>query len=174
MTWWYVVRASGIVAYALLTATVVGGLLLSTRVLHRRPPSAWLLDWHRFVGGLAVAVTVLHIVAVWVDDYIDFTVLELVVPFVSPWRPTALAFGIVGLYLLLAIELTSLVRRRMPPRWWRRVHHLSLPALAATTVHLVMAGEDGDEPPLLFAVGAGAGITLALATVWLAQLASGA
>jgi DMSO/TMAO reductase YedYZ heme-binding membrane subunit len=173
MTWWYVVRASGLVAYAVLSATVVGGLLLSTRVLHRRPPPAWLLDWHRFAGGLAAAATVLHIVAVWSDDYIDFTVLDLLVPFVSPWRPTALAFGIVGLYLLLVIELTSLARRRMPPPWWRRLHHLSLPALAASTVHLLMSGEDADEPPVLLAVGAGAGIAVVLATLWLLQLVSG-
>ncbi len=173
MTWWYVVRASGLVAYALLTATVVGGLLLSTRVLQRRPPPAWLLDWHRFVGGLAAAGTVLHVAAVWIDDYIDFAVLDLLVPLVSPWRPTALAFGIVGLYLLLVIELTSLARRRMPPHWWRRVHHLSLPALTASTVHLLMAGEDADEPAVLLAIGGGAGITVALAALWLLQLGSG-
>lgn len=172
MTWWYVVRASGLVAYALLTATVVGGLLLSTRVLQRRPTPAWLLDWHRFVGGLAVVATVLHVVAVWFDDYIDFGVVDLLVPFVSPWRPTALAFGIVGLYLMLAIELTSLARRRMSLRWWRRVHRLALPAFAVSTVHLLMAGEDADEPLVLLAVGGGVGVTLVLAALWLVQLRS--
>jgi DMSO/TMAO reductase YedYZ heme-binding membrane subunit len=173
MTSWYVVRASGLVAYALLTAAVVGGLLLSTRVLGRGPPAAWLLDWHRFVGGLAATGTVLHLVAVWIDDYIDFAALDLLVPFVSPWRPTALAFGIVGLYLLLVIELTSLARRHMAPQLWRRVHYLSLPALAASTVHLLMAGEDADEPAVLLAVGGGVGITFVLASLWLLQLASG-
>jgi DMSO/TMAO reductase YedYZ heme-binding membrane subunit len=170
MTWWYVVRASGLVAYALLTATVVGGLLLSTRALQRRASPAWLLDWHRFVGGLAVVATLLHVAAVRFDDYIEFAVVDLVVPFASPWRPTSLAFGIVGLYLILAIELTSLARRRMPQHWWRRAHRLALPALAASTVHLLMAGEDADEPAVMLAVGGGIGITLVLAVLWLLQL----
>jgi len=173
MTWWYVVRASGLVAYALLTVAVVSGLLLSTKVLQRRPPQPWLFDWHRFVAGLATACTVLHLAAVWVDDYIDFSVIDLLVPFVSAWRPTALAFGIVGLYLLLAIELTSLARRRMPAQWWRRVHHLSPVALIAATVHLLMAGEDSDEPTVLLAVGGGAGVTAALTTLWLVQMRPG-
>jgi DMSO/TMAO reductase YedYZ heme-binding membrane subunit len=173
MTWWYVVRASGLVAYAMLTATVIGGLLLSTRVLHRSPPPAWLFDWHRFIGGLAAVGTLLHVAAVWVDDYIDFDVLDLLVPFVSPWRPAALALGIVGFYLLLVIELTSLARRRMPLRWWRRAHYLSLPALVASTVHALMAGEDSDDPAVLLAVGVGAGIAVALATLWFIQLGSG-
>lgn len=172
MTWWFVVRASGLVAYALLTAAVVGGLLLSTRALQRRASPAWLLDWHRFVGGLGVVATVLHVAAVWFDDYIEFGVVDLVVPFASPWRPTAIAFGIVGLYLMLAIELTSLVRRRMPQRWWRRIHRLALPSLVLSTVHLLMAGEDADEPAVLLAVGVGVGVTLVLGVLWLAQLRS--
>jgi DMSO/TMAO reductase YedYZ heme-binding membrane subunit len=152
--------------------TVVGGLLLSTRALQNRASPAWLLDWHRFVGGLAVVATLLHVGAVWFDDYIEFTVVDLVVPFVSPWRPTALAFGIVGLYLVLAIELTSLARRVMPQIWWRRAHRLALPALAASTVHLLMAGEDADEPAVLLAAGVVVGVTLVLATLWLIQLGS--
>jgi methionine sulfoxide reductase heme-binding subunit len=75
--------------------------------------------------------------------------------------------------LLLVIEVTSLARRRMPLRWWRRVHYLSLPALVASTVHALMAGEDSDEPAVLLAVGVGAGIAVALATLWFIQLGSG-
>ena len=52
---WYVARAAGIVAWALVSGAVVWGLLLSTRVLRGRPTPRWLLDLHRFLGGLAVA-----------------------------------------------------------------------------------------------------------------------
>jgi DMSO/TMAO reductase YedYZ heme-binding membrane subunit len=162
-----------LVAYALLTVTVVNDLLLSTKVLPRRRSQPWLFDWHRFVGGLAIACTVLHMAAVWIDDYIEFTVLDLLVPFVSPWRPTALAFGIVGLYLLLAVELTSLARRRLPTQLWRRVHYLSPIALVAATGHLLLAGEDADEPTVLLSVGCGVGVTASLTVLWVVQMRPG-
>ena len=51
--WWYLTRASGIVAWLMLTASVIWGIVLSTKAFpeHRRP--AWLLDLHRWLGGLA-------------------------------------------------------------------------------------------------------------------------
>src|SRR5439155_733185 len=52
---WYTARASGIVAWALLSASVLWGLALSTRALGKRPRPNWILDLHRFVGGAAVA-----------------------------------------------------------------------------------------------------------------------
>ena len=51
--WWYVARAGGIVAWALLTASVLWGLILSTKLRPPRVRPAWTLDLHRFLGGLA-------------------------------------------------------------------------------------------------------------------------
>jgi predicted ferric reductase len=143
---WHVARASGLVAWALATATVVWGLSLSSRIAGRRTPRAWLTDLHRFMGGLAVIFTGVHVAALLVDDWIGFTIVDVLVPFASPWRPGAVAWGVVALYLLAAIELTSLLRRRVPLRWWRAVHHASLPMAFAGTVHLLAAGSDAGTP----------------------------
>ena len=153
-TWWFVARATGLVAYLLLSAAVIGGLLLSTRLLGRRPPPDWMLDWHRFVSGLGVAFTVLHLISLLVDDYIEFRVVDLLVPFVSGWRPVAVAWGVLALYLALAVEVTSLLRQRMSVVWWRRVHYLSLPLFVLATVHLLTAGADAGHPVVLLTVGA--------------------
>ncbi|HSK91026.1 MAG TPA: ferric reductase-like transmembrane domain-containing protein [Euzebyales bacterium] len=158
-TWWFVSRASGLVAYALLGAAVIGGLLLSTRLLGRRPAPDWVLDWHRFVGGLAVVFTLLHLAALLADDYIEFRVIDLVVPGIAPWRPVALAWGVIGFYLLLAVQLTSLLRERLPATLWRRVHYLSLPLFALATVHTLTAGTDAAHPLVLVLVG---GVTAAV------------
>jgi hypothetical protein len=67
MSWqlpWFVARAGGIVAWALTAGSVIWGLLLSTRPLGRRPRPAWLFDLHRFLGGLAVIFTAVHVLAV--------------------------------------------------------------------------------------------------------------
>ena len=55
--WWYVARSTGIVAWALVAAAVVWGLLLTTRLVGGRSAPRWLLDLHRFLGGLAVIFT---------------------------------------------------------------------------------------------------------------------
>ena len=41
----------------------------------------------------------------------------------SDWHPGAVAYGIVAFYLLIAVELTSLLRRRIPSSLWRHVHY---------------------------------------------------
>jgi DMSO/TMAO reductase YedYZ heme-binding membrane subunit len=160
-TWWFVARAGGLVAYALLACTVVGGLLLSTHLLGRRPAPDWVLDWHRFVGALTLVFTLVHVLAVLADDYIAFHVIDVLVPGVAPWRPVALAWGVVGLYLLVAVQVTSLVRDRLPRVLWRRIHYLSMPLLLLASIHTLTAGSDVRNPLVAMLVG-GALATTAL------------
>ncbi|HYV60121.1 MAG TPA: ferric reductase-like transmembrane domain-containing protein [Acidimicrobiia bacterium] len=140
--WWYVARASGLVAWILLTFTVVWGILLSTKVLGRRPTPAWLLDLHRFVGGATVVFVGVHLAAIFLDSFVHFDLVALFVPFASAWNPAAVAWGIVALYLLVAVEITSLLRRSLPNRFWRRVHYASFPLFAVATIHGLTAGTD--------------------------------
>ncbi|HTN81467.1 MAG TPA: ferric reductase-like transmembrane domain-containing protein [Acidimicrobiales bacterium] len=151
-TWWFVARASGIVAWALLTTSVLWGLMLSTKVRPPRVRPAWTLDLHRFLGGTAAIFTGLHIGSVFLDSYVHFGPREILVPFASTWKPAAVALGIVSLYLLLAVELTSLAKRRLPHRLWRRVHVLSLPLFFLATLHFVTAGTDAHGMLVLSAV----------------------
>ncbi|MEM9565504.1 MAG: ferric reductase-like transmembrane domain-containing protein [Actinomycetota bacterium] len=161
-TWWFVARSTGLVAYVLLGAAVIGGLLLSTRLLGRRPPPDWTLDWHRFVGALALVFTAVHLLALLADSYVEFGVDDLLIPFVSEWRPVAVGLGVLAFYLVAAVEVTSLLRRRLPMVVWRRVHYLSAPAFALATVHLVLAGEDASDPLVLVAVGVLVGMIVLL------------
>jgi DMSO/TMAO reductase YedYZ heme-binding membrane subunit len=139
---WYVARASGIVAWALILTTIVWGLLLATRVLGRRPTPAWLLSLHRYLGALTVAFVGVHVGAVLLDTYTNFGVTDVLVPFTGSWHPVAVAWGIVGMYLLAAIEITSLLRHRLSNRAWHAVHLLSYFLFATTTVHMLTAGTD--------------------------------
>lgn len=139
--WWYTARAAGIVGWALLTLAVVGGLQLSTRLVHRPAPS-WVLDVHRFVAGLAVAFVGVHVVALALDPFIGYGPADLLVPFVSAYKPAAVALGIVALYLLLAIEITSLLMRRMSRTAWHAVHLTSYVLFVVATVHGLTAGSD--------------------------------
>lgn len=153
--WWYTARASGLVAWALVTTSVILGLWISLRLTRQRPRPAWTLDLHRFVGGLSVAFTGFHLAGLVLDSYVTFGLRDLLVPGASSWRPGAVALGVVGLYLLLSIEVTSLFMRRIPRRWWRAVHMSSYALFVLATAHMFSAGADASNPTLQWA-GVGA------------------
>ena len=150
--WWYVARSCGIVAWLVLGGSMLWGLAVAARLRRRRFTPAWLLDLHRHLGGLAVVFVALHIVGLMGDKYIHFGPAEVFVPLASRWRPGAVAWGVAGLYLLLAVEVTSLLRRSLPRRVWRATHLLSFPLFAASTVHLVQAGTDAGHTAVRLAV----------------------
>ncbi len=143
--WWYIARSSGLVAWVLVTASVLWGLALSTR-LTRRPKPAWVLDLHRFLGGLSVVFVGVHVAGLVADSYTHFGPSDVLVPFASAWHPTAVAGGVVALYLLAAVELTSLAMRYLPRRFWHAVHLTSFGIFGLTTVHALTAGTDTSSP----------------------------
>lgn len=148
---WYVARSAGLVAWALVSASVVWGLLVSTRSLSKRPGRGWVLDLHRFLGALGVVFTAVHVTALVADSYVHFGAADVLVPFASGWRPAAVAYGVVAAYLLVAVEVTSLLQRRLRHRVWRAVHMLSFPLWVLATVHLFAAGADAGSPAVRYA-----------------------
>jgi DMSO/TMAO reductase YedYZ heme-binding membrane subunit len=151
-TWWYLARASGLVAWGLLSASVVWGLLLSTRLTKGRPTPAWILDLHRFLGGSAVIFTALHLAGLVADSYVHFGIADLLVPYASSWQPAAVALGIVALYLLAAVEITSLLMRRLPRKLWHGIHLTSYAVFWLATFHLLLAGTDAANPIIRWTV----------------------
>ena len=158
--WWYANRAAGLVAWALLSASMIVGLLLSSKALGRKVRPNWLTDLHRGLSGLAVAFVGVHVVAAVADSYVHFGPSEILVPFASSWRPVAIAWGVVSTYLLVAVEGSSLLRKHLPKAAWRKIHFLSFPLFVSATVHGVTAGSElGTTAGIAIAVLASAAIT---------------
>jgi ferredoxin-NADP reductase/DMSO/TMAO reductase YedYZ heme-binding membrane subunit len=150
VVWWYVARASGLVAWALLGASVLGGLLLATRLTPERMNS-WIQGLHEFVGALAVVFTAIHLASVLASAQLRIGPLQLLVPFTRPDNPVAQGCAVLALYLLLAVVLTSWVRGLLPWRWWRRLHLLAFPLFGLACAHAVLAGSDITRPSLHWA-----------------------
>src|SRR5260370_2445335 len=132
---WDVARAGGFTAYVLLTLAVVVGLALSTQL---QSPSRWprLLnsELHNFLTLLSAIFTVVHVLAVWLDPFTHFGWSEVFLPFASHYRPVWMAFGIVALYLGVAIGMSTWLRLRIGYTWWRRLHVLTLAIYALVTL----------------------------------------
>lgn len=140
--WWYVIRGSGLAAWSLLAADVLIGLAMSTGwipVRRARPLHTW-------IGGLAVTALGLHLASLAADSFMTFSLTDLLVPFASDWSAGAVAWGVGAMYLLLAVEVSSLLRSRVPTQVWRVVHLGSFLAFWLATMHAVTAGTDLGVP----------------------------
>lgn len=140
--WWYLARSSGIVAWLFLTAAVLWGITLSTNLFANRRRPAWLLDLHRALGAMSLAMVVVHLAALIADSYVEFTILDVIVPFTSDWKPWQVALGVFALWGLVVVEATSLAMKRLPKRLWRGVHLTSYLTFLLTSLHGTFAGTD--------------------------------
>ena len=140
--WWYLARATGIVAWVVMVASVVLGVLLATRVLKPIDRPAWLLAMHRWLAALAVTCTGLHLAALAADSYVHFGWTELFVPGASAWRRTAVALGVVAFWIFVAVQVSSVMMRRLPKRMWRGIHYGSYAMVWLVSLHAGLAGTD--------------------------------
>ena len=140
---WDIARAGGFTAYILLVLSVIVGLALSTKL---QSPSRWprLInsELHNFLTLLSTIFLGVHVLAVWVDPFTHFGWNAVLIPFASYYRPIWMAFGIVALYLGIAIGISTLLRKRIGYIWWRRLHVMTLVIFLLTTVHGLFTGSD--------------------------------
>lgn len=139
---WYLARSSGWVAFVLLAITVVWGVLGVSKIIERRGMPRWLLDVHRHLALLTVVFTGIHIAGLVGDNYMRISWREVLVPMALDYRPGATAFGIVAMYLIVAVQISSWLRGRLPRRLWRGIHLVSYPALWLVGIHGLQAGTD--------------------------------
>ena len=140
--YWYLARGTGAVALVLLTASVVLGILGSVRFVAARWPRFAIDAVHRDVSLLVLVVLVLHIIASVLDGFAPITLLDGVIPFNSPYRPLWLGLGTLSFDLLVAIAVTSIVRRRLGYRAWRAVHWLAYASWPVAVLHGLGTGSD--------------------------------
>jgi DMSO/TMAO reductase YedYZ heme-binding membrane subunit len=152
-TWWYIARSSGLVAWVLLVASLVIGALYSGRMTESRTRRA-LLDIHPWLSGLALGAVALHIVAIVGDSYVQISPAQALVPFASPWRPVAIAWGAIALWLMVFIEVTALARKYMARRTWHAIHLASYALAVLATIHGITAGTDTAAAPVRWAMAA--------------------
>jgi len=145
-TTWYIARAGGMLAFALLTASVVLGLLLSRKDHFKSWPRFALEDVHRFVSLLAGTFIVVHVASLLFDSYLPFSLTNVLVPGTAPYRPLSVAAGVVAAELLAALAVTNRFRDSLPRTFWRRAHYLNFAVWLLAFVHGIFAGTDAATP----------------------------
>lgn len=143
---WYLVRGSGLVAFALLSASLSWGLMASSKVLGRAVKPKGLQWLHESLGLAALLATVAHMGALAIDEFTEFTLVDILIPGTSSWNPVAVAFGVVAFWMLAVVSLSFYARTWISHGAWRTIHHLSFGVFAAALLHGVLAGTDTSNP----------------------------
>ena len=159
-TLWLLARSSGLVAYALLTASVLAGLIVKSRPLGRSVKPAAVVDVHRFLALLGLGALVLHGAALVLDNAVDLGLGALLVPGASPYRPLPTALGVLAAELMVLIYLSFSQRRRIGAKAWRALHWLTYLVFALATLHGLAAGTDSGRTWALALYGAAVGAVL--------------
>jgi len=141
-TVWYTMRATGIVALVLLTATMVLGILTAGRAKSRSWPAFARADLHKRVSLLAMVFLAFHVLTAVLDTYVNVGRLAIVVPFASPYRPLWTGLGTVGVDLMLAVAVSSALRQRISARTWRGIHWLAYGSWPVAMAHSLGMGTD--------------------------------
>jgi DMSO/TMAO reductase YedYZ heme-binding membrane subunit len=145
-TFWLLARASGLTAYVLLTGSVLAGLTLKSRPFGRALKAAAVTDVHRFLALVGLGMLGLHATALVLDGTVHISPAALLVPGLSPYRPLAVACGVLAAELMALIALSFPLRKRIGIRNWRRLHWATYAVFALGTVHGLTAGTDSSQP----------------------------
>jgi len=169
--WWYVTRASGIVAYLLLWFSMVLGLAVTSKTLNRMLDRMFTYDFHQFISLLSIAFIVLHVAVLMLDRYMPYSIWQILVPFISPYRPFWVGVGVIGFYLTLLVTVTFYVRKWIGMRAFRLIHVLSLVGYLGATLHGIYSGTDSPLTAMQL-LYKGTGLVVIFLTVfWLVILA---
>ena len=139
---WYLTRGSGVVALLLLTATTVLGVLTAGRWRSQRWPRFAISNVHRNLTLVALAFIGIHVGTTIADGYAPIAVKDVFVPFVSQYRPLWLGLGALALDLLLALGITSALRKHIGYRMWRLLHWAAYATWPLALAHGLGAGSD--------------------------------
>ena len=150
---WFTTRGAGIVSLILFSAVACLGLLAVARTQSARWPRFLTVELHRNLALLSVAFLGIHIVTAVLDPFTHLGVGAALVPLASSYRPLPVAFGVVSVYLVLAVIVTSLLRERIGHQVWRAVHWGSYVSWPLAIEHTLTAGSDSFSVWLLLVQG---------------------
>jgi sulfoxide reductase heme-binding subunit YedZ len=139
---WYLTRATGLISLILLSVTVVLGIVASVGWTATQWPRFVSQAVHRNLSLFCITLIAIHIVTTVADGFVPISYLDAFIPFLAPYRPLWIGLGAVAFDMLLAVGITSGLRRRIGVRAWRGVHYLAYVCWPIAVLHGLGSGSD--------------------------------
>ncbi len=144
--WWLASRASGIVALALISLSVMLGLAMAGRVSREPKLRKAMIAVHEHAALAALIAIAVHGITLLGDKWLDPGVLGILVPFQMDHEPLYTGLGILGGYLAAALGLSFYARRRIGTKRWRSLHKATILVYVLSVLHTLGAGSDAGTP----------------------------
>lgn len=143
---WYLTRSAGIMAYLLLWFSTAWGLAIPSKIIDRLLHRSFTFDFHQVVSLFALGFLGLHIFILTADQYLPYSLAQIFVPFISPYRPFWVGLGVLALYILVLVTATFYLRQIISMKTFRYIHYTSLIGYLGATLHGIFSGTDSSLP----------------------------
>lgn len=143
---WYGSRAAGLASYVMLWVAMTGGILMSSAWFDGLVNRGRLLAIHQTAAFAGLALGIAHALLLIPDGWTDFGLIELFVPFASPYERALTGIGTTTLYLFAIVTLSFWARGVIGVATWRWIHYSSAVAFVGAAWHGLQIGADADAP----------------------------
>ena len=145
--YWYLSRATALVAFALLWFSMALGLVVTNKMARVWPGGPTAFELHQHASLLGLDLALFHGLILLGDRHMNFTLAQVVMPFATDsYRPLWTGLGQIGFYLFALVSLSYYARRFIGYKMWRRLHYLSFGVFALALAHGLMSGTDSATP----------------------------
>ncbi|MDP4084309.1 MAG: ferric reductase-like transmembrane domain-containing protein [Bacillota bacterium] len=138
---WYIIRATGTVAYLLLYLAVLTGLFSMVQKKRKKKING-LIHLHEALSNWSLILTCGHLGILLIDSYFPFKLYEILVPFASGYEIISMAMGSIAFYFLIITIFTSKFRKKIGYQRWRKFHSLNPILYILVTFHGLLSGTD--------------------------------
>jgi sulfoxide reductase heme-binding subunit YedZ len=111
-----------------------------------------------------------HVLVLMLDRYLPYSLVQILVPFISPYRPFWVGVGVISFYLVLLVTITFYLRNRIGTRAFRSIHYISLASYIGVTLHGYFSGTDTALPSMKILYEVTGLAVLFLTVYWLVLL----
>lgn len=148
---WIASRASGVVAIALMSFSVIVGLTMGGGLLSRFKKQTRqrtgtetrdLMRIHEYASLAALIAIAAHGLTLLGDAFLHPALTDILVPFRIDHRPFFTGLGVIGAYVTFALGLSYYVRDRIGVARWKRLHRWTIAGWALAVIHVFGAGTD--------------------------------
>jgi sulfoxide reductase heme-binding subunit YedZ len=137
---WIASRAAGIVALLLSSAAVGVGLTMGGRMVKGRGID--LRAAHEALSLATLVAIAVHALALLGDSFVNLSVLDITIPFVSGYKEPWMSMGIVAGWGLAILGVSYYFRTRIGAARWKRLHRWTALAWLLGIVHSLGEGTD--------------------------------
>lgn len=145
--YWYMSRATAFASLSLLWLSMALGMGITNKMARAWPGAAAAFAIHEYVSLVGLAFAAFHAVVILGDHYINFTFLQLLIPFSTvAYRPLWVGVGQVGFYVWLIVAATFYIRSLIGQKTWRVLHYASFAMYLMGLAHGIFSGTDVSAP----------------------------